>query len=180
MENIHQSNKHLTYEERQFIEIGLNSSRKFSEIARDINKNRTTIMREVLKHRFKKQPSKFNNRSSLCAHRHECKKYDCNEQKECYEEEICSFLIGTPYVCNGCEQKIKCRKIKYYYYSKFANDEYSEKLRTSRYGINQTKEEIYELDKVIAPLIKEKHQSISHIYNNHPDEINFSRSTMYN
>ena len=36
MENIHQSNKHLTYEERQFIEIGLNSSRKFSEIARDI------------------------------------------------------------------------------------------------------------------------------------------------
>ena len=180
MENTHQSNKHLTYEERQFIEIGLNSSRKFSEIARDINKNRTTIMREVLKHRFKKQPSKFNNRSSLCAHRHECKKYDCNEQKECYEEEICSFLIGTPYVCNGCEQKIKCRKIKYYYYSKFANDEYSEKLRTSRYGINQTKEEIYELDKVIAPLIKEKHQSISHIYNNHPDEINFSRSTMYN
>ena len=116
----------------------------------------------------------------MCAHRHECKKYDCNEQKECYEEEICSFLIGTPYVCNGCEQKIKCRKIKYYYYSKFANDEYSEKLRTSRYGINQTKEEIYELDKVIAPLIKEKHQSISHIYNNHPDEINFSRSTMYN
>ena len=44
----------------------------------------------------------------------------------------------------------------------------------------KTKEEIYELDKVIAPLIKEKHQSISHIYNNHPDEINFSRSTMYN
>ena len=49
MENIHQSNKHLTYEERQFIEIGLNNSRKFSEIARDINKNRTTIMRKVPK-----------------------------------------------------------------------------------------------------------------------------------
>ena len=37
-------------------------------------------------------------------------------------------------MCNGCEQKNKCRKIKYYYYSKFANDEYSEELRTSRYG----------------------------------------------
>lgn len=180
MENIHHSNKHLTYEERQFIEIGLNNSRKFSEIARDINKNRTTIMREVLKHRFKKTPSKFNNKSNLCVRRHECKRYDCSEQEECYEEEICSFLMGTPYVCNGCEQKVKCRKVKYYYYSKFANDEYSEKLRTSRYGINQTKEEIYELDKIIAPLIKEKNQSISHIYNNHPDEINFSRSTMYN
>ena len=29
-------------------------------------------------------------------------------------------------------------------------------------------------------MIKEKHQSISHIYANHPDEISFSRTTMYN
>ena len=180
MKNTHQQNKHLTYEERQFIEIGLNNGRNFSEVAKDLNKARTTIMRETLKHRFKKMPSKFNNRTSFCSHRHECKKYDCNEKKECYEEEICAFLIGSPYVCNGCEQKNKCRKIKYYYYAKFANDEYSETLKTSRYGINQTKEEIYELDKLLTPLIKEKRQSISHIYANHPDEINFSRTTMYN
>lgn len=73
-----------------------------------------------------------------------------------------------------------CRKIKYYYYAKFANDEYEEKLRTSRYGINLSKEEAYEIDTLITPLIKEKHQSISHIYANHPDEISFSRTTMYN
>ena len=180
MKNTHQQNKHLTYEERQFIEIGLNNGRNFSEVAKDLNKARTTIMRETLKHRFKKMPSKFNNRNSLCSHRHECKKYDCSEKKECYEEEICTFLTGSPYVCNGCEQKNKCRKIKYYYYAKFANDEYSETLRLSRYGINQTKEEIYDLDKLLTPLIKEKRQSISHIYANHPDEINFSRTTMYN
>lgn len=53
-------------------------------------------------------------------------------------------------------------------------------MRTSRYGINQTKENIYDLDKLITPLIKENQQSISHIYANHPDEINFSRTTMYN
>ena len=35
------------------------------------------------------------------------------------------------------------------------------------------------LDKLITPLIKEKHQSIAHIYANHPDELSFSRSTMY-
>lgn len=180
MEDTHLSNKHLTYEERQFIEIGLNNGRGFPEIAKDINKNRTTVMREILKHRFKKMPSKFNNRSSLCTHRHECQKYDCSVEEQCYEEEVCSYLTGSPYVCNGCEQKIKCRKIKYYYYSKFAHDEYMEKLRTARYGINQSKEDIYELDKLIAPLIKDKHQSISHIYANHPDEICFSRATMYN
>ena len=180
MERNHEPNKHLTYEERNFIEIGLNNGRNFTEIAKDLNKSRTTIMREVRKHKFRKNPNGFNNSKNLCKNRHECKRFDCTKKEKCYEEEICYVLTGAPYVCNGCEQKNKCRKIKYYYYAKFANDEYSENLRTSRYGINQTKEEIYDLDKLITPLIKEKHQSISHIYANHPDEISFSRATMYN
>ena len=173
-------NKHLTYEEREFIEIGLNNGRNFTEIARDLKKHRTTIMREVQGHRFRKTPSKFNNAKNLCKYRRECQRYDCSTKEKCYEEERCSILESAPYVCNGCEQKSKCRKIKYYYYAKFANDEYSEKLRVSRIGINLTKEEVYDIDKLIGPLIKEKHQSISHIYANHPDEINFSRATMYN
>ena len=97
-------------------------------------------MREVRRHRFRKNPSGFNNRKNLCKNRQECKKFDCTKKEKCYEEEICYKLTGAPYVCNGCEQKNKCRKIKYYYYSKFANDEYSEKLRLARYGINQTKD----------------------------------------
>ena len=176
----HIPNKHLTYEERNFIEIGLNRGKNFTEIGENLNKNRITIAREVQKHRFRKKPSGFNNTNNLCKSRNECKRFDCNKKMDCYEEDICYKLTGAPYVCNGCEQKNKCRKIKYYYYAKFANDEYSENLRTSRYGINQTKEDIYELDKLITPLIKEKHQSISHIYANHPDEITFSRATMYN
>ena len=99
---------------------------------------------------------------------------------ECYEEDICPMLTGAPYVCNGCEFKVKCRKIKYYYYPKFANDEYKENLRESREGISLTKEEVYELDKLITPLIKDKKQSIAHVYANHPDELYFSRVTMYN
>ena len=180
MKTEHTPNKHLTYEERNFIEIGLNNGRSFTQIANDLNKSRTTIMREVQKHKFRKNPGGFNNTKNLCKDRHECKKFDCTKKENCYEEEICLKLTGTPYVCNGCEQKNKCRKIKYYYYSKFANDEYSEKLRTSRYGINLSKEEAYEIDILITPLIKEKHQSISHIYANHPDEISFSKATMYN
>lgn len=181
MENNHIANKHLTYEERNFIEIGLKEGRNFTEIAKDINKDRRTISREILKHRFRRMPGKFNNSgNSFCKNRHECKKYDCSKKEKCYEEEICSKIQGAPYVCNGCEQKNGCRKIKYYYYAKFANDEYEEKLRTSRYGINLSKEEAYEIDTLITPLIKEKHQSISHIYANHPDEISFSRTTMYN
>ena len=180
MEVSHKPNKHLTYEEREFIEIGLSKGRNFTEIAKDLNKNRRTIAREIQKHRFRKNPSGFNNSKNLCKNRHECKKFDCSKKEKCYEEETCMKLTGAPYVCNGCEQKNKCRKIKYYYYSKFANDEYSEKLREARYGIDLSKEEAYELDKLITPLIKDKHQSIAHIYANHPDEISFSRMTMYN
>ena len=179
METKHIPNKHLTYEERNFIEIGLNNGRNFKEIAKDLNKDRRTISREIQNHRFRKNPGVFNNSKNLCKNRQECKKFDCTKKEKCYEEEICLKLTGAPYVCNGCEQKNKCRKIKYYYYSKFANDEYSEKLRTSRYGINLSKEEAYDIDTLITPLIKEKHQSISHVYANHPDEISFSRATMY-
>lgn len=180
MKEEHIPNKHLTYEERNFIEIGLNEGRNFTQISKDLNKNRTTIMREVQNHKFRKNPSGFNNSKNLCKNRQECKRFDCTKEEKCYEEEICLKLTGAPYVCNGCEQKNKCRKIKYYYHAKFANDEYSEKLSSSRTGIDLSKEEAYELDKLITPLMKEKGQSIGHIYANHPDEINFSRATMYN
>ena len=89
MEKEHQQNKHLTYEERNFIEIGLTNGRSFTDISNDINKNRRTISREVLKHRFKKMPSGFNNSSNLCKNRGECKKHDCNDKMPCYEEDIC-------------------------------------------------------------------------------------------
>ena len=175
----HIPNKHLTYEERNFIEVGLNNGRNFNEIAKDLNKNRRTISREIQNRRFRKNPSGFNNSKNLCKNRYECHKFDCSKKEKCYEEEICLKLTGAPYVCNGCEQRNRCRKIKYYYYAKLANDEYNEKLRTSRYGINLSKEEAYDIDRLITPLIKEKHQSISHVYANHPDEISFSRATMY-
>ena len=180
MEIKKEPNKHLTYDEREFIEIGLTKGRNFTEIAKDLNKDRRTISREILKHRFKKMPKGFDRNENLCKNRYECKKFDCSKKDKCYEEDICYKLTGAPYVCNGCEQKNQCRKIKYYYYSKFANDEYEETLKSSRIGINLSKEESYEIDKLVAPLIKEKKQSISHIYANHPDEIWFSRTTMYN
>ena len=65
MENNHVANKHLTYEERNFIEIGLNQGRNYTAIAKDINKDRRTIAREIEKHKFKKKPSSFNGKKSF-------------------------------------------------------------------------------------------------------------------
>lgn len=175
----HLKNKHLTYEERDFIETGLNLGRKFTKIAKDINKDRTTIAKEIKLHRFKKMPSKFNNYTNLCKNKYNCKKFDCTSKLSCYEEDICSKLLTSPYVCNSCGQKVKCKKVKHYYYSKFANNEYIDVLSNSRLGITLSQSEVYELDKLISPLIKDKNQSIAHIFANHPDEISFSRTTLY-
>lgn len=173
-------NKHLTYEDRQYLENGLCKNRKYVDIANDLKKDRRTIIREINKHKIKKIPSSFNSSGNLCKNKIQCKKFNCTkENMSCYEEEICEKLKKPPYVCNGCEEKIKCRKIKYYYYSKIANAEYREKLISSREGINLTKSEVYELDSIISPLLIEKRQSISHIYATHPDEISFSRTSMY-
>ena len=106
------SNKHLTKEEREFIEIGLNQRKNFTEIANYIIKDRRTISREIQKHKFKKTPGRFNNSGNLCKYRYECKKYDCTKKEKCYEEEICLKLTKPPYVCNGCEERTRCRKIK--------------------------------------------------------------------
>jgi len=179
MKEEYQQNKHLTYEERNFIEIGLNKGRNFTEIAKDINKDRRTISREIIQHKFKKTPSNYNCSTNKCKNKMRCMKFDCTEKLSCYEEEICEQLVLPPYVCNSCDKKNKCRKLKYYYYAKFAYDEYTEKLSTSRQGINLTKTEVYELDKLIAPLIINKKQSIAHIYVNHPDELFFSKPTFY-
>ena len=108
MEIKKEPNKHLTYDERNFKEIGLNNGINFiTHIVNDLNKSRTTIMREVREHRFRKNRSGFNNRKNLCKNRQECKKFDCIKKEKCYEEEICYKLTGAPYVCNGCEEKKK-------------------------------------------------------------------------
>lgn len=49
-----EKNKHLTYENRQYLENGLSKGRKYTDIANDLNKDRRTIIREIRKHRIKK------------------------------------------------------------------------------------------------------------------------------
>ena len=131
------ANKHLTYEERQYIEIGLNQGRSFSEIAEDIKKDRRTISREIQKHRFEKIPGRFNNSGNKCKYKNECKKFDCTSEKKCYEEDICEITIGVPYVCNGCEKKSRssCPYRRQLYTAKKAQAEYDTVLVESRTGI---------------------------------------------
>lgn len=66
-----------------------------------------------------------------------------------------------------------------FYSSKYAHDEYRSVLVDCRVGINQTPESIQSMNNLLVPLIKEKHQSIGHIYATHAEELGCSRRTLY-
>ena len=95
-----------------------------------------------------------------------------------YVRHICPKLLKPPYVCNGCQDRNKCRLEKRFYRAKEADNRYRKTLSVSRAGVNITEEEIKHLDGIVSPLLL-KGQSIRHIFNNHPDEIMISDKTLY-
>jgi len=66
-----------------------------------------------------------------------------------------------------------------FYSSKYAHDSYRNTLVSCRAGINQTPESIQTMNDLLVPLLKEKHQSIAHVYATHAEEIGCSRRTLY-
>ena len=103
----------------------------------------------------------------------------CNQTCKNFSKERCLRLDQAPYVRNGCDKKINHCTIahKYNYNARFADRKYRETLRDSRAGINMTKWELHQKDKIIFPLI-EQGQSPYHILINHP-ELDMSVRTLY-
>lgn len=196
MNNIKGNQKHLTLSQRIQIEKGLNDSRSFAEIARELEKDPSTISKEVRKHRATKARNNdfaaipCANRSTcsirylcpiecgyMCKMCHEPNKR-CNEICDNYTPLQCSKLSKAPYICNGCGKRGGCLLEKKIYVAKYADDCYREILVSSREGINQTAESMKMLDDLVSPLIK-KGQAIAHIYAHHGEEIHCSRRTLY-
>ena len=190
--------KHLTLEDRIYIENSLNKGCTFKDIAKYLCKDPTTISKEVKAHRLSDWYHKgtFYNAKNFCIHRYHCKKTNacgkllvcgikcascptCNQTCTDFERERCSRLDKAPYVCNGCDKKISHCTIahKYKYDARFADRKYREKLCGSHAGINMTKRELHQKDMIITPLI-EQGQSPYQIATNHP-ELDMSVRTMY-
>lgn len=195
------NNKHLNISERIEIEKGLSEGKSFREIASIINKDPSTISKEIRKHSNIIEPKNSptpckknmyikNSQNKICQLMHICGDINCNKRcKVCtkhkcsnicteYEPITCELLKRPPYVCNGCNKKSFCLLDKKIYSSKYAQDCYTELLRSSREGINQTPASIQKMNDIMTPLIK-KGQSLGHIYATHADEIGCSRRTVY-
>mgnify|MGYP004642493661 FL=1 len=90
-------NKHLSFEDRCIIQEFLNYGYSFTRIVTRIHKDRTTVAKEVLHHRFMK--GSF--------------------------QTPCELTDRPPYVCNGCDRKTRCRKRQYLYEASIAHNEYT-------------------------------------------------------
>ena len=91
--------KHLTLEDRNYIEQALNQNITFKEIGKFLSKDSTTMSKEIKKHRTRKEASKFIN-GNICVNRfYYTKKNVCG--KNCHPKcnscsiciHICEFVI---------------------------------------------------------------------------------------
>ena len=169
-------NKHLTFEERCKIEECINKGFRKYQIANELNKSQSTILREIRNNRVLKPRKIFNENPFNCIHLKDCKV--CTGKCRYYETEKCNRRDKFIGACNNCPDIKKCKLDQYFYKAKFAHEKYRETLVDARQGVNLNTSELFEIAHIICPLI-DKGQSLYTILNNHP-EIKLSVKTLYN
>ena len=188
----------FTYEERLELQKYLKESLSFKEISRRLNKNSTTISREVRKYcsevatgypgfPFNACKNRFNCRvKKVCGK--ECSRKSniycklctaCNDNCSEFLEEICTARFRVPYVCNGCGTIGKCTLLKSIYDAEHSHIKAHETISQSRSGLCVSEDEIERLNKIISPLVQ-KGQSVNQIYINYQDDLMCSEKTIYN
>ena len=80
--------KHITYEERCIIEDCINKGFRKFEIAKEINKSTSTILREIRKNRILKPRKIFNENPFNCIYLKDCRV--CTGKCKYYKTESCS------------------------------------------------------------------------------------------
>lgn len=146
--------KHITLSQRIIIESNLNDNIPFRQIGENIRKSHTTISREVLSRRVLVKGNSFN-----------ALNMKCNKTEK------------APFVCNGCPNKKGCRKNKYFYYAKDAENDYRKTLVESREGIDFLNNDFRNMDKIIKEEVDKGH-SFYMIIEDHP-EFEITERTLY-
>ena len=145
------SNKNLSILEIGNIEFYLNEGKGYSEIGRLLNKNESTIRKEI-----KKYSSYFGSqrKCSNCLNKDNChQKYLCEkipDRIKCSQCKFCSYAVKVcpnykvnidcellkknHHVCNSCEYYLKCKNVKIKYHAGTAIKMHNAVQRVSRIG----------------------------------------------
>ena len=185
---------HLSTSERLKIEYSLRNGKNFQEIADLLGKARSTIVREVRKHRVQSLKPGYHRIPNRCIRRRECqlkhvcpkvKCYRqcstcslCNEYCSKFQEEECRKLSVPPYVCNGCKEENQCTLKKQFYMHDAAEKAYRKLLVESRSGANITETERQFLNERIYNGTL-KGQSVHHILTADCNQITVGEKTVY-
>jgi IS30 family transposase len=163
-----------------------------------LDKNPTTISREVRKYTSEVATGYPGYPFNACKNRFNCRVKDvcgknctrkatvycklcqsCNDNCPDFILEICTARFRVPYVCNGCETLGKCSLLKNIYDAELAHLKAHESISQSRSGLCVSEAEIDRLNKIISPLVQNG-QSVHQIYVSHEDELMCSEKTFYN
>ena len=169
-------NKALTLDERRVIETGIRNGSTKTAIADTIGKDKSTVGKEIRRHRILKHkctmPLECSNYAKCKFHRH------CLVSCPSYLKFSCTRRDRSPGACNGCGCYTQCRFNKYYYDAHTAHEEYRKELVDSREGVNLTVSQAKEMAAVIGPLLKKGHSSYQIIHDN--PGLGISEKTLYN
>lgn len=172
--------KHLTAVQRMSIEAGIKAGKRVSEIASDVHKDPSTIRKEIRLHRELMTGCKY---PIDCLHYAACAERKVNPMACCkhcasYTPFRCIRRDRSPGACSGCARITGCHYDKYRYRAGSAEQEYRDRLVSTREGLNLTPEEGEHLASVVSPLIRQG-QSPYMIVTTHP-ELGISTGTLYN
>ena len=185
--------KHMTTEDRVKIEYALDKGRNVSQIAEDLKRPPSTIMREIDRNC---EISKA--RVADCIHINDCDlkhvcgdmkcdktcsnacKFSCSNNCEYYEHIKCERLTKPPYVCNGCTEYKRryCTLVKRFYKAGVAQTRYTNMLHDCRSGFDLTGAQLDEINRMASPLLKNG-LSPYHVVQVLKDKVNISESTLY-
>lgn len=189
------NNKHLNLDDRSRIQSCLNAGHSFHKIAKELDKDPSTISKEVRKHRTPLSTGAIGRTPNKCIHRMDCDVRLLCDKKDCklsfcrycklcnricpeFEEEHCPSLSKPPYVCNACKLLHRCVLKKFLYRAIPANDAYTTVLSESRTGLSYSEQELLYMDEIISPLVKKK-QSLHHICVSQANNILCCERTIY-
>lgn len=169
-------NKALTLDERKVIETGIRNGSTKTAIAGTIGKDKSTVGKEIRRHRILKHkctmPLECSNYARCKFHRH------CLVSCPSYLKFSCTRRDRSPGACNGCGSYTQCRFDKYYYDAHTAHEEYRKELVDSREGVNLTVSQAKKMAAIVGPLLKKGHSPYQIVQDN-PD-LGISEKTLYN
>ena len=158
----------LKHGERMNILAKIYKGKSLSQISKDLNRSKSTIIREIQRNLyFPVHPQKC----SYCSKNKHCIKSKGISQKRwlCpdFEPLLCERQKHFPYVCNGCEKRACCNHAHCYYNCDSAHETARYTRENSRSNKHVTKEQLDKINQIVSDGVK-KGQSLYHIWATNP------------